>query len=93
MYIIESIHPNNVLYDHIATYKNAIDMADMLIEYKERKNSLLMAELNEMQLEHCVVMGNGGATEDTTVFANKYTIPLYFVNLILYKYGLEIKEV
>lgn len=93
MYKIESMYPDNVLYNDIDTYEKAIDIANMLIEYKERKNSPLMSELNEMQLEHCIVMGNGNATEDTTDFANKYTIPLYFVNLVLYKYGLVIVEV
>ena len=68
----------------------AIDLCDELIKYKSDGKHSLKEDLNTMQMEHAAALNKG--MEDDTVFNNKYTIPLYFINLVLFKYGLEVKE-
>ena len=62
-----------------AAYDKALDTIDKFLVTTGHTG--LMAELNEMQ--HWV--------KDER-FKEKYTIPLYFINLILRQYNLELKE-
>ncbi len=62
-----------------AAYDKALDTIDKFLITTGHTG--LMAELNEMQ--HWV--------KDER-FKKKYTIPLYFINLILRQYNLELKE-
>ena len=50
-------------------------------------NVSILGELNTMQSEACNI--NNG--EENPVFINKYTIPDYFINLVLRKYNMKIK--
>ncbi|MDG4966101.1 hypothetical protein OGZ37_05865 [Lactococcus lactis] len=47
-----------------------------------------MGELNNVQLH----AGTSPKDSNKDRFASKYDIPLYFVNLVLYKWGLEVTE-
>jgi hypothetical protein len=50
----------------------------------------LLAELNDMQLHATDV--SHGKTEPSSVFANKFEIPNYFLNLVLRQYNLKVEE-
>ena len=70
-----------------------INRADRLVSFKTNGKHSLKEDLNTMQSEHLLALSIGNeASEDTTLFKNKFTIPLYFINLILHKYGLKIEQ-
>lgn len=66
--------------------KETIDWVDMLL--MSVHDFSLMGELNNMQQW----AGASVTKEKTTNFDDKYTIPLYFINLVLYKYNLRILD-
>lgn len=70
---------------------DAVNECDKLISYRTGHNSKFLSDLNDMQLEHETVMQQAGHINDDTVFASKYTIPVYFLNLILHKYKLKLE--
>ena len=73
-----------------------INLADDIINSFYPETSLLL-QLNVMQAEyeHAMITKFGSDKGDInySVFNSKYTIPDYFVNLILSKYNMKIEEV
>lgn len=71
-------------------YRNSkeaiIRLADIII--RSFGNQGLMSELNEMQCNAMIV--SDGKCIESEVFANKFEIPSYFVNLLLKKYGMKV---
>ena len=63
--------------------KNAIQKADNI--GRALLGVCILGELNTMQTE-ATIDGNENPT-----FLNKYTIPDYFINLVLNKYNMKIK--
>lgn len=84
----ESIEPLDT-YDNIT---EAIKRCEMLVDYKTDHRGQLFSELNTMQAEHSIVMEQAGYDVDNTAFQSKYTIPLYFLNLVLSQYRLRIES-
>lgn len=70
---------------------DAVNECDKLISYRTGHNSKFLSDLNDMQREHYMVMTQAGHRDDDTVFVSKYTIPIYFLNLILHKYKLKLE--
>ena len=67
------------------TKEGIIRLADNIIRSFDRKG--LMNELNEMQSNACYKDENGGIGY---VFENKFTIPSYFINLLLEKHNMKV---
>lgn len=89
-YVIWTNDSNDIAFDVITadTPEKPLNICDRLVKFKTNNKHSLMEDLNEMQLQHYQVMPD----DDTTVFASKYSIPMYWVNLILFKYGIKIEE-
>lgn len=62
-----------------------MDLADKLVSAITNHKFSLMEELNTMQSEV-----GGLDISDDNVFKSKYTIPNYFINLLLEPYNLQI---
>lgn len=77
------LYVNDAVFAEYDSQESATRKADQLL-CGLRKFSLL-AELNNMQAE--ATQG----IENSKVFESKYSIPLYFVNLILSKFNMRIE--
>ena len=64
-----------------------IRLADIILLTFDNRG--LMAQLNDMQ-QHTHYCKDGNMVEDE-LFANKFEIPAYFINLILSKYGMCVR--
>lgn len=77
-------------YEDCIIYRNSkeaiIRLADIII--RSFGNQGLMSELNEMQC-NAMIVSNGECVE-SEVFANKFEIPSYFVNLLLKKHNMKV---
>lgn len=77
-------------YEDCIIYRNSkeaiIRLADIIIRSFGYQG--LMSELNEMQL-NATIVSNGECIE-SEVFANKFEIPSYFVNLLLKKHNMKV---
>ncbi len=70
-----------------STKEEIIRLADNIIRtFSERG---LLDELNEMQSNACYKDENGGIGY-CQVFDNKFTIPSYFINLLLKKHNMKV---
>ena len=80
----------DVQYEDCIVYRNSkeaiIKLADIII--RSFGNQGLMSELNEMQC-NAMIVSNGECIE-SKVFANKFEIPSYFVNLLLKKHNMKV---
>ena len=68
--------------------REIIELADKII--LTFRSEGLMSQLNHMQEQTCYYNANGKMVEDE-LFANKFEIPAYFINLILSKYGMCVR--
>ena len=68
--------------------REIIELADKII--LTFRNDGLMSQLNDMQLNTHYFNANGNMVEDE-LFADKFEIPAYFINLILSKYGMKVR--
>ena len=77
-------------YEDCIVYRNSkeaiIRLADIIIRSFGYQG--LMSELNEMQC-NAMTVSNGECIE-SEVFANKFEIPSYFVNLLLKKHNMKV---
>ncbi len=80
----------NEQYEDCIIYRKSkeeiIKLADIIIRSFEYQG--LMSELNEMQC-NAMIVSNGECIE-SEVFANKFEIPSYFVNLLLKKHNMKV---
>lgn len=80
----------NEQYEDCIIYRNSkeaiIRLADIIIRSFGHQG--LMSELNEMQ-NNAMIVSNGECIE-SEVFANKFEIPSYFVNLLLKKHNMKV---
>lgn len=76
-------------YPIFDTKSELIEFIDELLYSVSGQRFSLMNELNNMQTEALFP----GEDQGKSVFDNKFTIPFYFINLILIHYGLELYEV
>lgn len=80
----------DVQYEDCIVYRNSkeaiIRLADIIIRSFGYQG--LMSELNEMQ-NNAMIVSNGECIE-SEVFANKFEIPSYFVNLLLKKHNMKV---
>ena len=67
--------------------KEIIELADKIVS--TFKSVSLLTQLNEMQAS-AHYFKNGKMVEDE-LFSNKFEIPVYFINLILSKYGMKLR--
>lgn len=65
-----------------------IRLADIIISTFNQKG--LMSQLNDMQSHAHYYDADGNYTE-CELFANKFEIPAYFINMILSKYGMKVR--
>lgn len=65
-----------------------IELADKII--RTFGHTGLMSQLNDMQLNTHYYNAEGNMKEDE-LFANKFEIPAYFINLLLSKYGMKVR--
>lgn len=65
-----------------------IELADKII--RTFGHTGLMSQLNEMQSNTHYYNANGDMVEDE-LFSNKFEIPVYFINLLLSKYGMKVR--
>ena len=79
-------------YEDVIIYrdnkKEIIELADKILRTFDRPG--LMSELNDMQGNTHYYNAEGNMTE-CELFANKFEIPAYFINLILSKYGMCVR--
>ena len=68
--------------------KGVIELADKIM--RTFGSTGLMSMLNDMQCNTHYYNADGHMVEDE-LFANKYEIPAYFINLILSKYGMRVR--
>ena len=77
-------------YEDCIIYRNSkeaiVRLADIIIRSFGYQG--LMSELNEMQ-NNAMIVSNGECLE-SAVFANKFEIPSYFVNLLLKKHNMKV---
>lgn len=83
---IQDNAPNNILT--FSSKREAINKADMIIRHLTKES--LLANLNEMQSVAKFESDKRSYNTDEALFSNKYTIPDYFINLLLAKYHLKI---
>ena len=80
----------NEQYEDCIVYRNSkeaiIRLADIII--RSFDNQGLMSELNEMQC-NAMIVSNGECIR-SKVFADKFEIPSYFINLLLKKYNMKV---
>ena len=80
----------NEQYEDCIIYRKSkeeiIKLADIIIRSFEYQG--LMSELNEVQC-NAMIVSNGECIE-SEVFANKFEIPSYFVNLLLKKHNMKV---
>lgn len=70
--------------------KEIIELADKLIlTFGGLTDRGLMSQLNEMQSN--TLYYKDGKMVENELFANKFEIPAYFINLILSKYGMKVR--
>lgn len=84
-YTVISNSRDDILYTG-TNIKETINWVDMLL--MSVHDFSLMGELNNMQQW----AGASVTKVNKTYFDNKYGIPLYFINLVLYKYNLRILD-
>ena len=65
-----------------------IELADKILRTFDKTG--LMSQLNTMQCNTHYYNADGNMVEDE-LFANKYEIPAYFINLILSNYGMCVR--
>lgn len=65
-----------------------IELADKILRTFDRQG--LMSQLNDMQ-GHTNYYNADGDFVECELFANKYEIPAYFINMILSKYGMCVR--
>lgn len=70
------------------TKREIIELADKILRTFDRTG--LMGQLNDMQCNTHYYNADGNMVEDE-LFANKFEIPAYFINLILSKYGMRVR--
>ena len=70
------------------TKREIIELADKILLTFNCKG--LMSQLNDMQSNTHYYNADGNMTE-CELFANKFEIPAYFINLILSKYGMCVR--
>ena len=71
--------------------REIIELADKLIlTFGGLTDRGLMSQLNEMQSNTHYYNAEGNMVEDE-LFADKFEIPAYFINLILSKYGMKVR--
>lgn len=71
--------------------REIIELADkLIITFGGLTERGLMSQLNEMQSSTLHYNANNEFVEDE-LFANKFEIPAYFINLILSKYGMKVR--
>lgn len=89
MYKITDLNMEYTFYD-TDNQERATRWIDKLLQTTHKVN--LLNELNTMQTEAIYSFGTSNdiqTREQISVFKDKYSIPLYFINLILYKYDLK----
>lgn len=78
-------------YQDTIIYRNSkeaiIELADKIIRTFDHTG--LMSQLNEMQANTHYY--KDGHMQEDELFADKYEIPAYFINLILSKYGMKVR--
>jgi hypothetical protein len=70
------------------TKEEIIRLADIILLTFDRRG--LMSQLNDMQCNTHYYNAEGNMTE-CELFADKFEIPAYFINLILSKYGMCVR--
>ena len=79
-------------YQDTIIYRNSkreiIELADKIITTFDRKS--LMSQLNDMQSSTHYYNADNEYVE-CELFADKFEIPAYFINLILSKYGMRVR--
>ena len=68
--------------------KDIIELADKILRTFDKQG--LMSQLNDMQ-SHTHYYNADGHCVECELFANKYEIPAYFINMILSKYGMCVR--
>ena len=80
----------NEQYEDCIIYRKSkeeiIKLADIIIRSFDYQG--LMGELNEMQCNASIV--SNGKLIESEVFANKFEIPSYFINLLLKKHNMKV---
>lgn len=69
--------------------RGIIELADKIIQTFSLSGAGLMSQLNDMQC-NTNYYKDGKLVEDE-LFADKFNIPAYFINLILSKYGMKVR--
>lgn len=79
-------------YQDTIIYRNSkealIRLADIILLTFDKRG--LMEQLNDMQQNTLYYNAEGNMTE-CELFADKFEIPAYFINLILSKYGMRVR--
>ena len=65
-----------------------VELADKILLTFDQRG--LMSQLNDMQSNACYYNADNEYVE-CELFANKFEIPAYFINLILSKYGMKVR--